>query len=43
MNYAESTRNEYAPYLLNFLGSPGERHAENVKVRVTHEQIVYGF
>jgi hypothetical protein len=33
MEYAESSRNEYAPYLLNFLGSPGERHAENVKVR----------
>ncbi|KAF9787179.1 hypothetical protein BJ322DRAFT_706318 [Thelephora terrestris] len=32
MNYAESTRNEYAPYLLDFLGSPGERHAENVKI-----------
>ena len=35
MNYAESPRNEGAPYLLNFLGSPGERHAENVKVKLT--------
>jgi hypothetical protein len=42
MNYAESSRNEYAPYLLDFLGSPGERHAENVKVRVTYRSTVYG-
>ena len=42
MNYAESPRNEYAPYLLKFLGSPGERHAENVRVSVAHRPATDG-
>ena len=42
MSYAESPRDEYAPYLLNFLGSPGERHAENVKVRPTCQRFTSG-
>jgi hypothetical protein len=33
MLYAEPRDNEYPPYLLNFQGTPGERHVENLKVR----------
>lgn len=32
MAYAQARDSEYPPYLLNFTGSPGERHAENIKV-----------
>ncbi|KAM6498075.1 hypothetical protein JOM56_006023 [Amanita muscaria] len=32
MIYAESPHNEYSPYLLNFKGTPGERHVENLKI-----------
>lgn len=33
MVYAQARDSEYPPYLLDFTGSPGERHAENIKVR----------
>ena len=33
MIYTESRDYEYPPYLLNFQGTPGERHVENLKVR----------
>ncbi|KIP11367.1 hypothetical protein PHLGIDRAFT_99506 [Phlebiopsis gigantea 11061_1 CR5-6] len=32
MNFAEARDSEYPPYLLNFAGSPGERHVENLKI-----------
>lgn len=32
MNYAQARDSEYPPYLLDFAGSPGERHAENIKI-----------
>ncbi len=32
MLYAQARDSEYPPYLLDFVGSPGERHAENIKV-----------
>ena len=32
MDYAEAYDSEYPPYLLDFKGSPGERHVENLKV-----------
>jgi hypothetical protein len=32
MRYAHAPDSEYAPYLLNFIGSPAERHVENLKV-----------
>ncbi|KXN90068.1 hypothetical protein AN958_05073 [Leucoagaricus sp. SymC.cos] len=32
MRYAQARNSEYPPYLLDFAGSPGERHAENIKV-----------
>jgi hypothetical protein len=32
MEYAEAVNSDYAPYLLNFAGFPGERHVENLKV-----------
>ncbi|KAF8632635.1 hypothetical protein AX15_001834 [Amanita polypyramis BW_CC] len=32
MIYIESGNYEYPPYLLNFQGTPGERHVENLKV-----------
>lgn len=33
MHYIRAKCSEFPPYLLNFQGSPGERHAENIKVR----------
>ncbi len=33
MVFKQARQNEYPPYLLNFKGSPGERHVENLKVR----------
>jgi hypothetical protein len=38
MIYAQARDSEYPPYLLQFSGSPAERHAENIKVspRLTH-------
>jgi hypothetical protein len=33
MIYAQAKDSEYPPYLLHFLGTPGERHVENLKVR----------
>lgn len=35
MVYADAGDSEYAPFLLNFKGSPGERHVENLKVSPT--------
>lgn len=32
MMFAESRDSEYPPYLLDFLGTPGERYVENLKV-----------
>lgn len=32
MEFAQARDMEYPPYLLNFAGSPGERHVENLKV-----------
>jgi hypothetical protein len=32
MKYAEAKDSEYPAYLLNFTGTPGERHIENLKV-----------
>jgi hypothetical protein len=33
MYYIQAKCSEFPPYLLNFQGSPGERHVENIKVR----------
>lgn len=33
MAYDEAPNGEWPPYLVNFQGSAGERHAENIKVR----------
>ena len=33
MHYIQAKCSEFPPYLLNFQGSPGERHVENIKVR----------
>jgi hypothetical protein len=35
MAFAQAPDAEYPPYLLDFAGSPGERHVENLKVRGT--------
>ncbi|KJA29472.1 hypothetical protein HYPSUDRAFT_32950 [Hypholoma sublateritium FD-334 SS-4] len=32
MAFAQARDSEFPPYLLNFLGSPGERHVENLKI-----------
>ena len=32
MQFLQARDWEYPPYLQNFLGSPGERHVENLKV-----------
>lgn len=32
MHYAQARDSEHPPYLLNFAGTPGERHVENLKV-----------
>ncbi|TFK30404.1 hypothetical protein FA15DRAFT_579807 [Coprinopsis marcescibilis] len=32
MSFAQAQDNEYPPYLLDFRGTPGERHAENMKI-----------
>lgn len=32
MAYAQARDSEFPPYLLDFSGSPGERHVENLKV-----------
>ena len=32
MRYIQARNSEFPPYLLNFQGSPGERHVENIKV-----------
>ncbi|KAL4242145.1 hypothetical protein ABKN59_001961 [Abortiporus biennis] len=32
MNFAQARDSEYPPYLLDFAGSPGERHVENLKI-----------
>ncbi|KAF8641214.1 hypothetical protein AX17_000848 [Amanita inopinata Kibby_2008] len=32
MNFSEARDDEYPPYLLDFAGSPGERHVENLKI-----------
>ncbi|KAF9270191.1 hypothetical protein L218DRAFT_849990 [Marasmius fiardii PR-910] len=32
MVFAQARDSEYPPYLLNFLGSPAERHVENLKI-----------
>lgn len=34
MTYAQARDSEYPPYLLDFTGTPGERHAENIKVNI---------
>ena len=35
MEYKQAANGEYPPYLLNFKGSPAERHVENLKVRIS--------
>jgi hypothetical protein len=32
MTFAQARDSEHSPYLLNFTGTPGERHAENMKI-----------
>ncbi|TFK77139.1 hypothetical protein BDN72DRAFT_953613 [Pluteus cervinus] len=32
MSFAQARQDAYPPYLLNFRGSPGERHVENLKI-----------
>ncbi|KAJ7103568.1 hypothetical protein B0H15DRAFT_812784 [Mycena belliarum] len=32
MEFAQARDSEYPPYLLNFSGTPGERHVENIKI-----------
>lgn len=32
MSFAQARDSEFPPYLLDFLGTPGERHVENLKV-----------
>ncbi|KAJ7225550.1 hypothetical protein GGX14DRAFT_421095 [Mycena pura] len=32
MTFAQARESEYPPYLLNFTGSPAERHIENIKI-----------
>lgn len=32
MHYIQARNSEFPPYLVNFQGSPGERHVENIKV-----------
>ena len=34
MVFAQARDSEFAPYLLDFRGTPGERHVENLKVSV---------
>ena len=34
MRYSEPINFEWPPYLLDFHGTPGERHVENLKVRL---------
>lgn len=34
MTFAQARDSEFPPYLLDFAGSPGERHVENLKVRL---------
>ncbi len=34
MEFKQARHNEYPPYLLGFEGTPGERHVENLKVRI---------
>jgi hypothetical protein len=34
MAFAQAPEAEYPPYLLDFAGSPSERHVENLKVRM---------
>jgi hypothetical protein len=36
MIFAQAADAEYPPYLLDFAGSPGERHVENLKVKRTN-------
>ncbi|KAJ6519781.1 hypothetical protein C8R45DRAFT_952705 [Mycena sanguinolenta] len=32
MEFSEARNSEYPPYLLDFTGTPGERHVENIKI-----------
>lgn len=32
MSFAQARDSEYPPFLLDFAGTPGERHVENLKV-----------
>jgi len=34
MVFAQARDSEFPPYLLDFRGTPGERHVENLKVKV---------
>ena len=34
MVFAQARDSEFPPYLLDFRGTPGERHVENLKVRM---------
>ena len=34
MVFAQGRDSEFPPYLLDFCGTPGERHVENLKVRM---------
>lgn len=38
--YAQARDFEYPPYLLQFSGSPAERHAENLKVSFRHLDVI---
>ena len=35
MDFVQARDSEYPPYLLGFSGTPGERHVENLKVRIS--------
>ncbi|EEB93866.1 hypothetical protein MPER_07426, partial [Moniliophthora perniciosa FA553] len=37
MAFAEARDSEFPPYLLNFIGTPGERHVENLKASILRE------
>jgi len=43
MTFAQARDSEFPPYLLNFAGTPGERHVENLKVSNITYILVRGF
>jgi hypothetical protein len=41
MRFAHAPDSEYAPYLLDFRGTPAERHVENLKVHFIDQSTLY--